>query len=115
MKTFTCILTVIMVLGFVVVPSRAGARGINVRSYQELDKMSDIIVVAKPVATRDTEEKTILPFISPDIPVVGLSSEFEIIANLKGDKSLNELVVHHYRLAIPDRPMLNGPCLASFD
>ena len=113
MATMKPILTACLILG--ATTSIAGARGINVRSYQELDKMSEIIVVAKPVATRDTEEKTILPFISPDIPVVGLSSEFEIIANLKGDKSLKELVVHHYRLANPDRPMLNGPCLASFD
>jgi hypothetical protein len=104
------ILTACLILG--ATTSIADARELNLRSYEELDKMSDIIVVAKPVATRDTEEKTILPHISPDIPVVGLSSEFEIIANLKGDKSPKELVVHHYRLANPDRPMLNAPWLA---
>jgi len=41
----------------------AGARLIHTRSYQELDKLSDIIVVARPVATKDTDEKTILPHI----------------------------------------------------
>jgi len=94
----------------------AWARFINARSYDELDKMSDIIVVARPVATNDTDEKTILPRISPDVLVVGLSSEFEIIANLKGDKSLKKLVVHHYRFANPDQGVVvNPPMLASFD
>jgi hypothetical protein len=93
----------------------ADARPINARSYQDLDKLSDIIVVARPVATRDTDEKTILPNISPDILVVGLSSEFEIIASLKGDNRLKKLVVHHYRLAHPHQPMFNAPMLAEFD
>ncbi len=93
----------------------AWARLINARSYDELDKMSDIIAVARPVATTDTDEKTILPNISPDILVVGLSSEFEIIANLKGDNRLKKLVVHHYRLANPHQSMFNAPMLASFD
>ena len=92
----------------------ADARAINVRSYEDLDKKSDIIVVAKPVSTKDTDEKTILRGISPDIHVVGLSSEFEIIVVLKGDNDLKKLVVHHYRLATNEM-MINGPDLAFFD
>lgn len=93
----------------------ADGRIINVRSYDELDKMSDIIVVAEPVSTKDTDEKTILQHISPDIPVVGLSAEFEIITVLKGDPGLKKLVVHHYRLANTNELISDDPTLASFN
>ncbi len=83
----------------------ADARLINSRSFRELDKRADIIVVAKPVSTKDTAEQINLPHISPDIHVVGLSSEFEVSLVLKGDNSLKKLVVHHYRLANPGQMM----------
>jgi hypothetical protein len=93
----------------------AEARLIDVRSFRELEKMADIIVVAKPVSTKDTAEQTVLPHIAPDVHVVGLSSEFEVSLVLKGDKSLMKLVVHHYRLANPKQRMGNAPDLAAFD
>ena len=93
----------------------AGARLMSCPSYEVLDKKSDIIVVATPVSTKDTDEKTILPYISPDIHVVGLSSEFETVVVLKGDKSLKKLVVHHYRLENQNQRMGNAPWLASFN
>jgi len=77
----------------------ADARGLNIHSFDELDRRSDIIVVAMPVSTKDTDERTNLPHISPKIPVVGLSSEFKVDFVLKGDTNLTKLVVHHYRLA----------------
>ncbi|HUJ09225.1 MAG TPA: ankyrin repeat domain-containing protein [Verrucomicrobiae bacterium] len=84
-------------------------------SFRELDKRADIIVVAKPVSTKDTAEQTDLPHISPAVHVVGLSSEFEVSIVLKGDNSLKKLVVHHYRLKNPKELMINGPNLASFN
>jgi len=93
----------------------AGARKVDSPTFRELDKVSDIIVVAKPVSTKDTAEHTILPHIGPDVHVVGLSSEFEVVFVLKGDESLKKLVVHHYRLANPDERMDDGPILAAFD
>jgi ankyrin repeat protein len=96
--------------------SVADARGIRMRTYDELDRMSDVIVIAKPVSTKVTAGPiTTLKGISPDIPVVGLSSEFEIIVILKGDSNLKKLVVHHYQLANPDEQMGNPPVLAAFD
>jgi ankyrin repeat protein len=65
--------------------------------------------------TKDTAERIVLPHISPDIPVVGLSTEFEVSVVLKGDNGLKKLVVHHYRLANPDQRMGNAPVLAAFD
>jgi hypothetical protein len=93
----------------------ADARLMGSLAFRGLDKKADIIVVAKPVSTKDTAEQTYLPNISPPIPVIGLSSEFEVRIVLKGDKSLKKLVVHHYRLKNPDKLMLNAPNPASFD
>ena len=56
-----------------------------------------------------------LPHIAPDIPVLGLSSEFAVKVILKGDSGLKSLVVHHYRLAKPDAVMMNAPDLIAFD
>ena len=93
----------------------ANARLIYSPDLRTIDKTVDIIAVAKPVATTDTDERTNLPHISPDVHVIGLSSEFEIIFVLKGDTNLTKLVVHHYRLANQNEQMGNAPMLASFD
>lgn len=92
----------------------ADARLIHIRTFREMDKAADIIVVAKPFSTNDTAERTILSYVH----VVGLSSEFEVSLVLKGDNSLKKLVVHHYRLANRDQQIGgNGgaPNLVAFD
>src|ERR1017187_5474352 len=87
----------------------------NLRKIGKIDPIVDIIAVARPVSTTDTDEQTNLPQISPDVHVIGLSSVFEVVFVLKGDTNLTKLVVHHYRLASQNQPMINGPSLASFD
>ena len=84
-------------------------------SYQELYDQSDLVVIAKPISTQDTTEKATLPNISPEVPVVGLSTEFDVSLVMKGDKSAKKATLHHYRLAAPKQLMINGPSLASFD
>ena len=79
----------------------ADARFIDARPFEEMEKTADTIVVAKPVSTKDTDEQTNLSSYKPPVPVVGLSSEFEVSLVLKGDSNLKKLVVHHYRLAGP--------------
>ena len=91
----------------------ADARFIDARPFEEMEKTADAIVVAKPVSTRDTDEQTNLSSFKPPVPVVGLSSEFEVSLVLKGDSNLKKLVVHHYRLA--DLPGWNEFNLATFD
>ncbi len=108
MKSIFISLLVLVATTFV-----ADARFIDARPFEEMEKKADTIVVAKPVSTTDTDERTNLPHISPDIPVVGLSSEFDVSLVLKGDGSLKKLVVHHYQLA--DHPGWNEFNLASFD
>ena len=94
---------------------KAGAPLVNMRSYEELDKTSDIIVIAQPVSTKVTVEKTTLPR-AQNIPAVELSTEFKIIVVLKGDPSLEKLTVHHYRLAnARDLLMISAPEVASSD
>jgi hypothetical protein len=93
----------------------AQARLMKSWSYQELYDQSDLVVIAKPISTQDTTEKATLPNISPDVHVVGLSTEFDISLVMKGDKSAKKATLHHYRLADPKQLMINGPSLASFD
>jgi hypothetical protein len=78
-------------------------------------EQADLVVIAYPLSTQDTEEQSLLPNIAPDVHVIGLSTKFEISLVLKGEKSLKKLVLHHYRLANPNELMINGPSLASFD
>ncbi len=84
-------------------------------SYQELYDQADLVVIAKPVSTQETAEKSTLPNIAPAVRVIGLSTEFDISLLMKGDKSVKKAVLHHYRLADPKQLMMNGPNLACFD
>jgi len=93
----------------------ADARLIYLQPIRELEKEMDVIAVAKPVSTKDTDERTnFLYFNRPAI--VGLSSEFQVLFILKGDANLKKLVVHHYRLAETNRPIFfDGPTFISLD
>jgi len=93
----------------------AQAREMKTWSYQELYDQADLVVIARNLSTQDTTEKAVLPNISPDVPVVGLSSDFDVRVVMKGDKGLKKLVLHHYRLANPEAGLIDGPQLASFD
>jgi hypothetical protein len=111
---------ILSLLVFAVTTSVAGAREILAPELRLIDKVVNLVVVAKPISTHDTAEVTNLPRISPDVQVVGVSSEFKVIYVLKGDPSLKQVVVHHYRPPnSPDRQGKNdwyyGVNLASFD
>jgi hypothetical protein len=91
------------------------ARIMQMWSYQKLYDQADLVVIAKPTSTEDTAEEAVLPNISPNIHVIGLSSHFDISVVLKGDKSLKKATLHHYRFADPKLMMVNAPSLATFD
>src|SRR5436190_11682875 len=105
----------IAVLLAVLVASLAQARLMRTWTYRELYDQADVVVIAKPTATQDTEERATLPNIAPDVHVVGLSTEFEISVVMKGEKDLKKTTLHHYRLVDPKQMLLNGPMLASFE
>ena len=106
-----------IITGFLILMAALLAQARKMRSwtYQELYDQADLVVIAKPISTQDASEKAVLPNISPDVHVVGLSTEFAISVVMKGDKRLKECVLHHYRLTNPKEMMINGPMLASFD
>ncbi len=93
----------------------AQARSVRSWSYQALYDQSDLVVIATPISTKATAERTTLPNLSPEIHVIGLSTEFDISLVLKGEKNAKKATLHHYRLADPKQVLGNGPCLASFD
>jgi hypothetical protein len=106
------VLASVLVLGMTGI---ATARAVRIWSYQELLDKSDLVVLATPAATNDTEEHIDLPGFSGE-HVIGVETKFSLSAVLKGDKALRNLVLHHYRTAdgtnIPHVP--NGPSFVSF-
>jgi hypothetical protein len=93
----------------------AQARLMRTWSYQQLYDQADLVAIARPTSSQETAEKATLPNISPDVHVVGLSTEFELSVVMKGEKSLKKVTLHHYRLPDPKQFLDNGPNLASFN
>jgi len=82
----------------------------------ELQRMSELIVVATPVRTRDTGNHSELIELKPPLPVVELITEFRVLSVLKGTTSDSTLQLRHYRLgdATRARGCLNCGGLISF-
>ena len=104
--------------------SQSQARLMSVLSYQELLDKSDLVVIAAPLTrTADTTERAFLPNIfrqdkdgkQIQIGAIGVETAFKSAAVLKGDKTVEQFVLHHYREAEPPDVELNGPFLVSFD
>lgn len=99
------------------------ARVILAWSIQELLDKSDLVVIATPAATVDTNEQIDLPGIkqvTPDnktigIPAIGVETKFGIVGVLKGDKSLKEFTLHHYREKELSKTGINGSSLLFFN
>ncbi len=93
----------------------AAARGVRIWPYQELFEKSDLVVIATPTDTSDTQEHIDLPGFNGE-HVIGLETRFSISTVLKGDKSVKNFILHHYRTSdgtnIPH--VVNGPTFVSF-
>lgn len=106
-----------LLLFFLVVAISIGPEG-NARiakgwRYQEMFDKADLVVIARRITTRDTEERsTILTH-----AVIGVLTDFQIYLVLKGDKSIQTVQLHHYRLASDSEKLTtaNGPSLITFD
>ena len=105
------------------IPGPAQAREILVPSYQEMLAKSDLVVIANPISkTKDTTEEDFLPGIflqekdgkRSRIQAIGVETKFAVLAVLKGDATIKQFTLHHYREAQPSLA-LNGPSLVSFD
>src|ERR1035437_9344509 len=83
------------------------ARPVRLVSYQELFDKSDLVVIATPKATSDTKERIDLPGISVTnadntrngLSVIGIETKFHISVVLKGDQTIKDFTLHHYREA----------------
>lgn len=104
----------ILAVGFLLgMPGIVFARGVRIWSYQEMLDKSDLVVIATPTATIDTKELIELPgFVGQR--VVGVESRLSVSAVLKGDKTLKDFVLHHYRPSAGGRIVPNGPFFLSF-
>lgn len=94
-------------------PGMASARLIATPGYQALYDRADAVVIATAQATTDTDERIALPGLQPDVPAVGVNTPLRVQAWLKGAPDAT-VVLHHYRLANPGQPLVNGPLLLDF-
>jgi hypothetical protein len=73
------------------------ARPMEGGTYQQMYDKADLVVIAKPLSSKDTEERTMLPGWEY-IHVVGVNTELETRLVLKGDKTVKRFALHHYKL-----------------
>lgn len=98
--------------------SRAEARIMSMRSYQQLFDKSDLVAIANPTArTADSGEESTLPDISAvgqngtsPVKCAGVQTPFAVSVVLKGDQRIRTFVLRHCRLA-DTVPTMNGPIL----
>ncbi len=96
-------------------PTPAVGRLSYLWTFSELAEKADAIVVAEPISTTSTAEKTELSEnISPPVAVVGVETEFNVLAVLKGMVEKKEFVLHHYKLPPDVGVIINGPLLIDF-
>ena len=75
---------------------------------EELQRVSELIVIATPVATRDTGSRSELTELRPPLPVVELMTEFRVLSVLKGTMTDATFQLRHYGL---DEARISGGCL----
>lgn len=84
-------------------------------TYKEMFDKSDLVVIAKFISTKDTNEHTTLQDLTPPINVAGVVTEFKSSLILKGARDITTFQLHHYRLQSKDDLMIeNGPALIRF-
>jgi hypothetical protein len=110
MKSLRFFISAIVLI--VVLPGIAGARLVRMWSDQELIDKSDLVVIATPIATNDTQEQGVRPSCAAQ-PVVGVETKFAVSAVLKGDQAIKHFILHHYRADKMRVP--NAPTFISFD
>lgn len=110
---------IIIVLISVLVLSRTSSgSSIGGPTYRNMFERADLVTIAQLISSKETPELTTLPSINlrniaSPIPVVGVESKFSTQIILKGNKSINEFVLHHYKEDKP-RNSRNEPYLVSF-
>ena len=65
--------------------SSSMGRAVKVWSYQELFDQADLVIIGRPISTKDIKEKEKRPA-APTVGVEAVAIEFEIQGAMKGDK-----------------------------
>ncbi len=122
MNVFRFVLKTATIL-LLVIPNQAPARITLVLSYQGMLAKSDLVVIANPTSnTADTSEESFVPDIliletggkQSRIKSIGVETVFAVSAVLKGDLTLKQFTLHHYREAQVSLHA-DGPYLVRFD
>src|SRR5882757_10408622 len=78
-------------------------------AYEDMFKASDLVVIARPAASRDTGERHLDRHVTPPVPVAGVTTQCNALYVLKGPK-LKKFKLHHFRdLTDPNRVVIGGP------
>jgi hypothetical protein len=81
-------------------------------SYQEMFDKAELIVIAKPLSTKNTNQHKTE---SDNIQFVGLNTQCEVRLILKGKPDATRFTLHHYRLVETKVAILNAPQPIIFD
>ena len=105
---------VMFLMLLVSVAAPLGARLTRDWTIQQMFAKSDLVVIAMPIATFETKERTALKEIGPPpVEVLGVSTEFEVRLVFKGEEAMKKFTLHHYKLA-HQQTFINGPQLVAF-
>ena len=103
---------------FASLASLCAARPVAIWPYGKLTKGADLIIIATPVAVRDTGQKTAFPGIQRDnrpVPAISMETTFDVLAILKGKEETKRIVLHHLREQPQPEVSINGPGVVSFE
>jgi hypothetical protein len=96
-----------IVLALLSTPVVAGAQVGYLWTFEERHAKADLIVIADPIATKDTGRRTVHPSLRPDLPVIELETELKVLTTLKG-QSDPVIRLKHYRIDMDEWRRRNG-------
>jgi hypothetical protein len=94
------------------IPRLVGAQLMYAWSYEEMFDKADLVVIARPLSTKETNEHKTW---SGDLHFIGANTEFEKRLVLKGTKDVKRFVLHYYKLVETNVAIINGPAPLTFD
>jgi hypothetical protein len=98
----------VLLLFVLSVSQPAAARLTRGWTDQEVFNKADFVVIPTALSSKDTKERATLPDIQPDNHVIGVETEFQTLAVLKGPTDIAKFRFHHYRST---EDFTNGPML----
>jgi hypothetical protein len=97
-----------ILIGSLLLQTIASAQVGYLWSVAELQRASDVVVVATPEVTRETGVRSELTELQPPVPVIEVKTKFRVLSVLKGTISGSTLLLRHFRL---DDARIRGGCI----